>query len=237
VSLVESIVSESTAIDWVLQRRLTVERIQDVKKVADADAELIALMLQGDERAFRQFFNSYFPRLYRFAVPRLGGDPDAAKEVVQATLVKAMRNLANYRGDAALFSWLCQICRRQIVDYVRAQKRHSDRIVLVEDGDEMRAVLESVAAPASAQPAHGYSTEETRRLVQSVLDRLPNRYGDALEWKYIEGRSVDEIAQALGIGPTAAQSLLARARIAFREAVEIVFGATASDVIAGLQRH
>lgn len=200
-----------------------------------SDAELIAAMLAGDEVAFRRFFEGYFPRLYRFAAPRLGNDAEAAKEVVQSTLIKAMRSLAGYRAESALFSWLCQICRRQIVDYLRAHRRHSDRIVLVEDSDAMRSVLESVAAPASDEPAHGYSTEETRRLVRTVLDRLPSRYGDVLEWKYVEGRSVEEIAQALGVGQTAAQSLLARARVAFREAVETVFGATAGDVIAGLR--
>jgi RNA polymerase sigma-70 factor (ECF subfamily) len=202
---------------------------------AKSDATLIAAMLAGDEVAFRQFFEGYFPRLYRFATPRLGGDADAAKEVVQSTLIKAMRNLASYRGEAALFSWLCQICRRQIVDYLRAHRRHADRIVLIEDSDEMRAVLESIEAPASDEPAHGYSTEETRRLVRTVLDRLPSRYGDVLEWKYVEGRSVEEIARALGVGQTAAQSLLARARVAFREALETVFGATAGDVIAGMR--
>ena len=206
-----------------------------VNKVANADSQLIASMLKGDEAAFRQFFADYFPRLFRFAAPRLAGDVEAVKEVVQATLVKAMRNLDNYRAEAALFSWLCQICRRQIVDYVRAHRRHSDRIVLVEDSDEMQAVLESVAAPVQDEPAHGYSVEETRRIVQSVLDRLPNRYGDVLEWKYIEGRSVEEIAQELGVGQIAAQSLLARARVAFRGALETVFGATAGDVIAEMR--
>jgi len=212
-------------------------RHYDVGKIAEADAELVAAMLRGDEAAFRRFFAGFFPRLYRFAMPRVGGDADAAKEVVQAALIKAMRNLASYRGEAALFSWLCQICRRQIVDHLRANQRHADRLVLVEDSDEMQAVLESIAAPAADEPAHGYSADETRRIVQSVLDRLPDRYGDVLEWKYIEGRSVEEIARSLGVGQIAVQSMLARARIAFRAALETVFGATAGDVIAGMRRH
>ncbi len=206
-----------------------------MKSTAEADARLIASMLNGDEAAFRQFFEIYFPRLFRFAVPRVGGDAEAAKEVVQSTLIKAMRNLESYRAEAAMFTWLCQIARRQIVDYLRSVKRHSDRIVLVEDSSEMQAVLESIAAPASTEPTHGYSAEETRRIVQSVLDRLPNRYGDVLEWKYIEGRSVEEIATALGVGHLAVQSQLARARAAFRSALETVFGAAAGDVIAGMR--
>jgi len=191
-------------------------------------------MLKGDERAFRTFFDAYFPRVYRFALPRVGGDEDAAKEVVQATLTKGVRNLGKYRGEAALFSWLCQICRNAVVDYLRANKRHAGHLVLVDDSPELRAVFESIAAPSNEEPSQRYNDEETRRLVRSVLDGLPNRYGDVLEWKYIEGHSVEEIGALLGVGHTAAQSLLARARVAFREALETVFGSTAQDVLAGM---
>ena len=198
------------------------------------DRELVAAMLAGDERAFTAFFETYFPRVYRFALPRLNRNADAAKDVVQATLVKAMRALGSWRGEATLFTWLCQICRRQIADHVRTQRRHSSKIVLIDDSDEVRAALESIEAPASDDPFRGADSAELRRLVHAVLDRLPNRYGEALEWKYVEGRSVEEIGERLGIGQTAAQSLLARARVAFREGVEAVFGASADDVLASL---
>lgn len=207
-----------------------------VKPEYSNDASLIAAMLNGDEAAFRAFFETYFPRVYRFALPRLGNDAEACKEVVQSTLIKAMRALAGFRGDAALFSWLCQICRRQIADYLRANKRHSQNVVLIDDTPGLREALEAIAAPAADEPLQGYGTAETRRLVQSVLDRLPSRYGDVLEWKYIEGRSVEEIGDLLGVGQTAAQSLLARARTAFREALETVFGSTAGDVLAGMRK-
>ncbi len=200
------------------------------------DSTLIAAMLKGDEAAFRAFFDTYFPRVYRFALPRLGNDAEACKEVVQTTLIKAIRGLGGFRGESALYSWLCQICRRQIVDYLRAHKRHQQNVVLIDDTPGLREALESIAAPASLEPMQGYGSAETRRLVQTVLDRLPSRYGDVLEWKYIEGRSVEEIGALLGVGQTAAQSLLARARAAFREAVETVFGSTASDVLAGMRK-
>lgn len=206
-----------------------------MKALYSSDRELVAALLAGDEPAFRTFFETYFPRVYRFALPRLGGDVEAGKEVVQSTLMRAVRNLAGYRGEAALFSWLCQICRRQIVDYVRANRRHSEHIVLIDDSTELRAALESVEAPAQDDPLQRYGDAETRRLVQSVLDRLPSRYGDVLEWKYIEGRSVQEIGELLGVGHIAAQSVLARARNAFREALETVFGSTATDVLASMR--
>jgi RNA polymerase sigma-70 factor (ECF subfamily) len=195
---------------------------------------LVKSMLAGDEQSFRLFFDAYFPRVYRFASPRVGGDPDACKEVVQAALTRAVQNLGSFRGESALFSWLCQICRHEIVDYLRMHKRRAEHVVLIEDRPEIRAALEAIEAPAEEQPAHKLNREQTRALIQSVLDRLPSRYGDVLEWKYIEGRSVEEIGALLGIGHTAAQSMLARARTAFREALETVFGATAQDILADM---
>lgn len=199
------------------------------------DRQLVQAMLAGDERAFRAFFKLYFPRVYRFALPRLRRNEDTAKDVVQTTLIKAMRKLGDWRGDASLFTWLCQICRREIADHVRTQERRSAKVVLIEDSEEVRAALETIEAPASDDPLRRADSAELRRLVHAVLDRLPHRYGEALEMKYVEGHSVEEIGARLGIGQTAAQSLLARARAAFREGLEAVFGAAAADVLAGLE--
>jgi RNA polymerase sigma-70 factor (ECF subfamily) len=187
------------------------------------EQQLVERMLRGEERAFSEFFDEFFPRLYRFALPRVGGDVDAAQEVVQGTMVKAMQKLDSFRGEASLFTWVCQICRHQAADFIRASQRRTDRVVLIEDTPGVRAALDSISAPDEESPTALYRSEELRRLIQSIVDRLPARYGDALEWKYVEGLSVDEIAQRLELGTTAAQSLLARARGAFREAVTKVF--------------
>jgi RNA polymerase sigma-70 factor (ECF subfamily) len=196
-----------------------------------AEQQLARRMLDGDERAFSEFFDEYFARLYRFALPRLDGDADAAEEVVQVTLCRAMRKLHTFRGEAALFTWICQICRRQIADYVREHRRHSDRVVLIEDSPEVRDALDAIQAPAGDAPEEQYGAGQVGRLVRAVLDRLPARYGDALEWKYVEGLSVEEIGERLGIGATAAQSLLARARVAFRDAIETVLGVAAAKAV------
>ena len=79
-------------------------------------------MLGGDEQAFEAFFNAYFARVYRFALPRLNGDVEATREVVQAALAKAMRRIGDFRGESALFTWLCQICRCEAVDHIRSQQ-------------------------------------------------------------------------------------------------------------------
>jgi RNA polymerase sigma-70 factor (ECF subfamily) len=198
------------------------------------EKQLIQRMLGGDEQAFEAFFNAYFPRVYRFVLPRLNGDIDAAREVVQAALAKAMRRIGDFRGESALFTWICQICRREAVDYIRSRRRHVKHLVLIDDRPELRSAIEAIEAPEEFDLVRQYGRAEVGRLVRVVLDRLPSNYGDALEWKYMEGSSVEEIGARLGIGTVAAQSLLARARIAFREALEQVFGAEAADIATSL---
>ena len=158
-----------------------------------------------------------------------------AKDVVQSTLIKAVRAIGSYRGEAAIFTWICQICRRQIVDYLRAHRSRSDRFVMIDDSPELRAVFESIEAPPDVEPSHRYGATETRQLIQTVLDRLPAHYGDVLEWKYVEGHTVEEIGARLGLGYIAAQSTLARARAAFRDALGAIFGADTADVLAAMR--
>ena len=192
------------------------------------DIALVRRVLRGDAAAFRALFDSFFPRLYRFALARLAGDHDAATEVVQRTFCKAIERLDSYRGEAALYTWFCQVCRNTIVDYQRAARRESRTVVLLEDQPNVRAILEACAAPA-AQPELASWQQDVRRLVQATVDTLPDRYSDVLEWKYVDGLSVDEIAAQLNIGVKAAESLLMRARAAFRDAIGAV--AEVSDIL------
>ena len=65
------------------------------------DRLLTARALKGDAQAFDELFEIYFPRLFRFALRRVS-DEDIAEEIVQSTLIKAMRSLASWRGEASL---------------------------------------------------------------------------------------------------------------------------------------
>jgi len=181
-----------------------------------SDLALAHRLLAGDDSAFEEFFTDYFPRLYRFARARLAGNEDAAEEVVQSTLIRAVRKLDTYRGEAAMFTWLCTLCRREITAWLERSGKRST-VSLVEDHPETRAALDALASCASDDPETALGRRELSRLVQVTLDHLPARYGDALEWKYIQGLSVDEIADRLGLGYKATESLLTRARQAFRE--------------------
>jgi RNA polymerase sigma-70 factor, ECF subfamily len=183
------------------------------------DRALARRILDGDEAAFRELFDRFFPRLYRFALARLSGDRDAAQDVVQQTFCNAIERLDSYRGEAALYTWFCQICRNALADHFRSRGRGETRVVLLEDQPNARAILEALAAPAEDQPEAGAWQEQVHRLVEATLDALPGHYGDVLEWKYIDGLSVKEIAGRLSLGDKAAESLLSRARESFREAI------------------
>jgi RNA polymerase sigma-70 factor (ECF subfamily) len=193
------------------------------------DRRLVKRLLAHDREAFDVFFNGYFPRLYRFARTRLQDDPDTTKEIVHVTLSKAIRKLGSYRGEAAFFTWLCTICRNEINDHVERVARERKHVVLTEDLPDVRAAVDALAAPESDEPESNFRRLETTRLIQVALDQLPAHYGDALEWKYVYGFSVEEIAAKLGVGLEAAQSLLARAKRAFQE----VYGTLTRDLVSG----
>ena len=181
------------------------------------DKRLVKQLLAGDQRAFDRFFEDNFARLYRFAMVRLSDDPEGAREVVQIVLTRAVRKMHTYRAEAALFTWLCAICRNEISDWLSKQGRYRDHIVLVEDLPEIQAAVDSFQAPLQDSPERHYQRVEVLRLIQVALDRLPANYGNVLEWKYVEGHSVKEIARRLEIGTEATQSLLARAKRAFAD--------------------
>jgi RNA polymerase sigma-70 factor (ECF subfamily) len=122
-----------------------------------------------------------------------------------------------YRAESALFTWLCAICRNEISDWLSRQGRYRDHIVLVEDYPEIQAAVDSFQAPLEGSPEKHYQRVEALRLIQVALDRLPAKYGNVLEWKYVEGHSVKEISARLEIGTEATQSLLARAKRAFAD--------------------
>lgn len=192
---------------------------------ASDDRELVRRLCVGSDAAFTEFFEAYFPRLYRFVLARVGPNEDLAEEVVQTALSQALIKLHTYRGEAMLFTWLCTFCRHELSARYRHQQRSVPAVALLEDLPEVRAALESLADDTARNEQEEERRTALARLVQVTLDHLPVRYGRALEWKYLEGLSVKAIAERLDVGPKAAESLLTRARDAFREAFESAAGA------------
>lgn len=180
------------------------------------DRQLVARMLAGDARAFDAFFASYARRLAAFAARRTAFPAASIEDLVQTTLIKAIRSLGSFRGEAALFTWLCEICRNELINLQRKAARRPEH----EDIDELvesEETLLELRASEDSDPLCALEVSSHRSVIAETLNGLPERYARALEWKYGDGFSVDEIARMLGLTTIAAQSLLARARVAFKQ--------------------
>ena len=115
-----------------------------------------------------------------------------------------------------------RVLSSRIADYWRRERRHPATVQLVEDDPDIAAALDALAAATEAGPEAAVRRDETARLVHVVLDRLPSRYAAVLEWKYLDGMSVDEIAQRMEATSKATESTLTRAREAFREGIALL---------------
>jgi len=193
-----------------------------MKGPATDDRRLARRLQQGDEESFQSFFAAAFPRLYRFALVRLDGDQEAAADVAQETLVRGLDRLRDFRGESSLYTWLCGICRHCVADLRRSRPGRYSQVELEEDLPAVRAALEALSRGSMGGPDESLLSSELKRLVHATLDALPSRYGSALELRYLDELPVPEVARRLGVPYKAAESLLSRARAAFRDGIERV---------------
>jgi len=180
------------------------------------DRSLAAKVAAGDQSAFDAFFKEYFPRLFRFTLTRVDNNEELAEEIVQRTMCIVVRKMGSFRGEALLFTWLCQICRNETNAVFRQRKIEMHEDVPIEDHPGVQAALESVVAD-DGRPESAMRREEIANFVRVTLEHLPGKYAQALELKYVQGYSVKEIAASLGVGEKAAESILTRSRVAFKE--------------------
>jgi RNA polymerase sigma-70 factor (ECF subfamily) len=168
----------------------------------EEERTLVDQMKAGREDAFELFAGSYIPALYRFARRRLNDDRELTKDVVQSTVCRVIENLDGWRAEAPFFAWLCACCANEIAAHYRRRGRRPREVELVDDA-------------ADGDPT---ARLEAAEVVHLALDRIPPAYARAVEWRYLEGLEVAEIARRLDASYKATESLLSRARAAFREA-------------------
>ena len=174
--------------------------------------------LAGDEDAVRMLADAALGPLWSFCLYRVGGDRNECEEIVQETLVRALRELGNYepeRSDGCIFGWLTGLARNEIKKHRRQSSRGKSLDALWE---RMDAELLEVYRKLNAGPLSDavLEREETRTMVNAAMSQLPPHYREALEAKYVRGSSVRDIATALGLSEKAAESQLTRAREAFK---------------------
>lgn len=175
---------------------------------------------------FNAFFDHFFPRLFHFALARLK-DYDLAEEAVQEGLCKAVSHIDSYLGEAALFSWLCTITRREIGRLLKREHRHAAQPLLLEDGEAL-AHLESLESLITQDPQLYCDRLQRGDQVRLALSYLPQGYAEVLEWRYIQGCSVSEIATKLNKSYKAAESMLSRSRQVFKDAFKAVAQSSAA---------
>ena len=179
------------------------------------EQELIERMRRGEQRAFDQFFEAYAARLGSFAARRSSLDAAAIEDVVQNTMINAMRSLATFRGGSSLFTWLCQICRNQLID-ARRKAARQPQTQSIEQLQEDRQSAKVVQLTDFRDPLDECAADSERCAVRRAINRLPPHYARILELRFGDDLTVPEIARVLQVSESAAESQLVRARQAFR---------------------
>ena len=171
----------------------------------------------GDAEALARLYDAHVDGLYAFVYYRVGRDQALAEDIVQETFTAALIRTAEYDGSrGSLGSWLTTLSRNVIRDHLRAHRRADE---VAERWDRIDASLAQLYDALERAPLPGdvLARSETRDLVTMTIAHLPESYRLALARKYVDDKSLEDLASEMGLSVDAAKSLLARARRAFKE--------------------
>jgi RNA polymerase sigma-70 factor (ECF subfamily) len=166
------------------------------------------------------WFRRYADPVYTFAFYRVGRDAATAEDVVQDVFLTALRKLDSFDPErGAMLTWLQYIARTCLHEIYRKRRRY-DTHAEFWDGFDRRLAAALSRLGAAPLPDEVLEREETAELVRAALSNLPEHYQEALRDRYHEERPLREIAASRGMTEGAVKSLLHRARLAFRAALE-----------------
>jgi RNA polymerase sigma-70 factor, ECF subfamily len=165
------------------------------------DAVLIRAHVAGDPDAFAEIVRRHRDRLWAVALRTLGDREDAA-DAVQDALVSAYRAADRFRGDAAVTTWLHRIVVNACLD--RARRRRAHPTVPLPETDTLRLAGSSPIAPGP--------DPDVSVAIEQALAQLPVEQRAAIVLLDVEGYSVAEIAQLLGVAEGTVKSRCARGR-------------------------
>jgi len=203
---------------------------QQARRAAPAvvdDAELVRRVLARDADAFRTIMQRHNRRLYRIARSVLRNNAEA-EDAAQEAYVSAFTHLASYRGESSLAAWLSRIAMNEALGRLRRRRDTVDIATL----KDTRAEAEIIQFPLAAQtddPERTMAQRQILQLVEETTDALPEAYRLVFVTRVIEGMSVEETADLLGIKPETVKTRLHRARQLVREQLDKKIGPVLMD--------
>ena len=167
-----------------------------------SDAELVALVSQGDEKAFGELLKRHQNAVYGFA-RRLLNDPQEAEDAAQETFLRLYRTSERYRPEASLRTYLLKIIKNICIDHYRKKR------------PELMEELPDTAH--SDTPLDMLESAITNERLEKAIDTLPVNQRTALLLRHAEQLSYQEITQVMDLSMGAVESLLVRARRRLRQ--------------------
>jgi len=181
------------------------------------DAAAVAMARDGDSEAFRALVERHSRAVYRLAY-RMTGSAHDAEDVVQEAFLKAYRQLARFESRANFGTWLHRIAVNCAIDLIRA-RAHRETGHVDNDLEQFGAQVENTDSTGTSPERLMLSTEVQKR-IDEAMGRLSPMERAAFMLRHFEGRSIDEISQALGLKTNATKHSIFRAVRKMRVALE-----------------
>jgi RNA polymerase sigma-70 factor, ECF subfamily len=190
------------------------------------DAELVRRTLDRDADAFAVIMQRHNQRLYRIARSVLRNSSEA-EDAVQEAYVAAFSNLASFRGESPLVAWLSRIVMNEALGRLRRKPAAADLAPL--DAIPEAEIIQFPSSTSQDDPERTMAQRQILQLVENATDDLPEVYRMVFVIRVIEGMTVEETADLLGIKPETVKTRLHRARYLVREQLDKQIGPVLLD--------
>jgi len=180
-----------------------------------SETELVNRAVAGDREAMGQIVTRNERLVYSTAL-RLLTDPVEAECVLQETFLKVVQALPEFKGGSSLSTWIFRIATNYALMRLRARKKEGGSLDDVES-KVSQETLEAFNRSIGNNPLHAVMNEELRQAMEEAIAALPPKFRSVFVLKDIEGFSLKEIAEMLGISLAAVKTNLHRARLFLRD--------------------
>jgi RNA polymerase sigma-70 factor, ECF subfamily len=182
--------------------------------VEPTDVDLVRAYRAGDIHAFEELHRRYVASIFRLVRRKLG-DALLAEDIAQETFMKALRMLDRVDDSFNFGGWVHTVARNLCFDELRRRQRDLRADGGDDDDDDLMANLPSTSK--SFDPVQVQESNELRRQVWAVSQRLPEKYRLVLTLRELQDLSYRQIARSLKMSESAVETLLYRARLRFKE--------------------